>query len=62
MTKVFLDQYRDDLSKAPFLQQYAMKRAADPGEIAASVLFLLSNEASYVTGSALAVDGGRCFH
>jgi NAD(P)-dependent dehydrogenase (short-subunit alcohol dehydrogenase family) len=62
MTKVFLDQYRDDLSKAPFLQQYAMKRAADPGEIANSVLFLLSNEASYVTGSALAVDGGRCFH
>jgi NAD(P)-dependent dehydrogenase (short-subunit alcohol dehydrogenase family) len=62
MTKVFLDQYRDDLSKAPFLQQYAMKRAADPSEIAAGVLFLLSNEASYVTGSALAVDGGRCFH
>lgn len=62
MTKVFLDQYRNDLSQAPFLQQYAMKRAADPIEIANAVLFLLSSEASFITGSALAVDGGRCFH
>lgn len=62
MTKVFLDEYRDDVTKAPFLQQYAMKRPAEPIEIAHGVLFLLSSEASYVTGSALAVDGGRCFH
>ena len=62
MTKVFLDQYRGDMSKAPFLQQYAMKRAAEPIEIANAVLFLLSSEASFITGSALAVDGGRCFH
>lgn len=62
MTSVFLDQYRDDISKAPFLQQYAMRRPADPREIANGVLFLISSEASYVTGSALAIDGGRCFH
>ena len=27
-----------------------------------TVLFLTSAESSLITGSALAVDGGRCFH
>ena len=43
-------------------ERYAMKRGADPSEIAAGIVFLLSNEASYVTGSTLGVDGGRIFH
>jgi NAD(P)-dependent dehydrogenase (short-subunit alcohol dehydrogenase family) len=49
-------------SDAPWVRQYALQRVADPIEIARGVLFLLSSEASYVTGSALAVDGGRAFH
>ncbi|HSG56419.1 MAG TPA: SDR family NAD(P)-dependent oxidoreductase [Paracoccaceae bacterium] len=42
--------------------RYAMKRPAQPEEIAAGILFLLGHEASFVTGVALAVDGGRTFH
>ena len=46
----------------PPASRYAMERAADPSEIAEGILFLLSDAASYITGSTLGVDGGRIFH
>jgi NAD(P)-dependent dehydrogenase (short-subunit alcohol dehydrogenase family) len=38
------------------------KRFAQPSEQAAAILFLTSEESSFVTGVALAVDGGRTRH
>lgn len=42
--------------------RYALGRAAEPREIAHACLYLTSAESSFVTGIALAVDGGRTFH
>jgi NAD(P)-dependent dehydrogenase (short-subunit alcohol dehydrogenase family) len=41
---------------------YALRRIAEPLEIAHAILFLAGAESSFVTGAALAVDGGRTFH
>lgn len=61
MTALLLDGYENP-DDAPFVKQYAMQRVAQPIELANAILFLSCDESSYVTGSALAVDGGRCFH
>lgn len=41
-----------------FESQVPMGRLAQPSEIAAAVRFLLSGDASYITGAELVVDGG----
>jgi NAD(P)-dependent dehydrogenase (short-subunit alcohol dehydrogenase family) len=35
-------------------------RPGTPDEVANAALFLISDEASFVTGTALPVDGGYC--
>jgi NAD(P)-dependent dehydrogenase (short-subunit alcohol dehydrogenase family) len=45
-----------------FLARYALGRFGTAEEVAQAVLWLTSAEASYVTGSALGVDGGSAWH
>jgi NAD(P)-dependent dehydrogenase (short-subunit alcohol dehydrogenase family) len=43
---------------AQVAQQVPLRRMAAPSEVAAVAAFLVSDDASYVTGAALPVDGG----
>ncbi len=45
-----------------FLQSIPMRRVGKPEDIAAAALFLASDEASYITGSEIVVDGGWASH
>lgn len=46
---------KTDSVAAPF---HLMRRTGDPAEVAAAVLFLCSDEASFITGTDIRVDGG----
>jgi NAD(P)-dependent dehydrogenase (short-subunit alcohol dehydrogenase family) len=45
--------------QARLLPALPIGRVADPIEVARAILFLLSSEASYITGADLTVSGGR---
>jgi len=44
------------------MERRIIKRLGEPGEIADAILFLTSDESSFVTASVLAVDGGGSMH
>jgi NAD(P)-dependent dehydrogenase (short-subunit alcohol dehydrogenase family) len=65
-TQLFRNSYENapdkDAELQRILDRYVIKRPGEPQEIAAAALFLTADESSFVTGAALAVDGGRSFH
>ncbi len=44
----------------PIIDQTTLRRLCQPEEVAGAVLFLASDEASYIVGQSLHVDGGNC--
>ena len=57
MTQSLKDEYREVLkTKIP------MNRVGEPKEIASAVLFLLSEESSYITGQTIHVNGGMLMY
>lgn len=52
------DQVVSGVSTRALADAVPLRRVADPAEIAAAIAFLLSDEASFITGTTLVVDGG----
>lgn len=57
MTAPYFDAMSPEESQA-FVAKHAMNRLGKPEEIAQAICFLLSDNASFITGQHLAVDGG----
>ena len=49
-----------DAHRAAFLSTIPLGRLCTPADVASAMVFLASDEASFVTGAVLEVDGGRC--
>lgn len=49
---------RDEKALAPFVNRIALGRPGEPDDVAPAVLFLASDDARYITGTMLTVDGG----
>jgi NAD(P)-dependent dehydrogenase (short-subunit alcohol dehydrogenase family) len=58
MTKPIFDNAKERGTDGKIGQLNALKRAGQPHELAAMGLFLASDDASYVNGQAIPVDGG----
>lgn len=50
----------DDLTQSRLAERSMLGRLGRPTEIADAVAFLVSDHASFITGSELVVDGGQC--
>ena len=53
-----MSQALDENYRAKLLEQIPLRRFAEPGEIARVACFLLSDDARYITGQVIQVDGG----
>ena len=58
-TEPALAAFADPKAKRGMEAMVPLGRFGDPNEIANAVLFLASDEASFITGSTLVVDGGQ---
>ena len=63
VTEIFQRSGMTDHQTAMYMEQskalHPLGRPGQPEEVAASIVFLASQQASFITGQTLAIDGGR---
>ena len=59
LTETSMGHYKSEQEIAKVLERTSLHRMGQPGEIAEAVLYLASDQSSFVTGQILQVDGGR---
>jgi len=59
VNQIFDEAEEPDKLRGYLLEKHPMGRLGRPEEVAAAILFLASDEASFITGVELPIDGGR---
>jgi NAD(P)-dependent dehydrogenase (short-subunit alcohol dehydrogenase family) len=62
LTPMLSEWFKDPAVERTAMSETPIRRFADPAEIARAVLFLASQESSFMVGHAMAVDGGLTAH
>ena len=53
-----MTSFLDDDAKNAIIKDIPLKRFGEASDVAELALFLASNEASYITGQTISIDGG----
>ena len=58
-TRLTQELFTDPRATREYFRHIPLGRSGDPAEVAAAIVFLASDAASFITGAALFVDGGQ---
>jgi NAD(P)-dependent dehydrogenase (short-subunit alcohol dehydrogenase family) len=58
-TRLSAEVFENAAAAEEYKKKIPMRRFATPDEVAGSFLFLASDDASFITGTTLVVDGGQ---
>jgi NAD(P)-dependent dehydrogenase (short-subunit alcohol dehydrogenase family) len=58
-TQLIENKLFSESDRARDIEKYPLKRYGEPAEVAFAIIYLLSDAASWITGTSIVIDGGR---